>query len=181
MWGSGVRPSQFPFLMGSPSLQPRARGAGLPEGHGRARTANRHPPSVGPGWCPGQRLRWPPRIVGAPPGPRGHAPSPRGGHGCVSGGLCGWGGPHKPCRGGSGYGAPHSEAAFTRAPREESPRGGRMVWCPLRGGCHARPAGGVTHGGRGATPRGATGRPCQCTGAHKIGAGGADGGRTGRP
>jgi len=65
----------------------QGQGAGLPEGYGRARTANRHPSSVGPGCCPGQRRRWLPRIVGGPPGPRGHAPSPCGGHGGVSGGL----------------------------------------------------------------------------------------------
>jgi len=197
VWGSGVRPSQFPFLMGSPSLQPRARGAGLPEGHGRARTANRHPPSVGPGCCPGQRRRWPPRIVGGPPGPSRHATLPCGGHGGVSGGLCGWGGPHKPCQGGAGYRAPLWVGCHARfagrviqggrgpTPREATGRpcqctgggcgrggphkpcrGGAGYGAPFRGGCHARPAGGVIHGGRGATSRKATGRPCQCAGAH---------------
>jgi len=67
-----------------PAVQ--GQGAGLPEGYGRAGMANRHPPSVGPGCCPGQRRRGPPRIVGGRPGPRGHAPAPCGGHGGVSGG-----------------------------------------------------------------------------------------------
>ena len=43
------------------------------------------------------------------------------------------------------------------------------------------PLGESSRGGRGATPREATGRTCEYTGAHKNGAGGADGGRTGRP
>jgi len=64
----------------------QGQGAGLPEGYGRARTANRHPRSVGPWCCLGQRRRGPPRIVGGPPGPREHALAPCGGHGGVSGG-----------------------------------------------------------------------------------------------
>jgi len=123
VWGPGVRPSQFPLLKGSPSRRPRARGAGRPQGHGRARTANRHPPSVGPGCCPVQRRRWPPRVVGGPPGPRGHAPSPRGGHGGSSGGLCGRGGPHKPCRGGRRVWRPPL-GRLTRAPRWRGRPGG---------------------------------------------------------
>jgi len=48
--------------------------------------------------------------------------------------------------GGSGYGASPSGAAVTRDPRKEAPRGERLVWFPLRDGCHARPAEGVTQG-----------------------------------
>ena len=42
---------------------------------------------------------------------------------------------------------------------------------PFWAGCHARPAGGVIQGGRGATPQEETGRPCQCTGG-RCGRGG---------
>jgi len=73
------------------------------------------------------------------------------------GGRVAGAGPHRPCRGGAGYGAPLC-GAVTRAPSEEAYRRGR-----------------------GATPRKTTRRPCQCEGAHKHAAGGADGGRTGRP
>jgi len=59
---------------------------------------------------------------------------------------------------------------------------GRRVWLPpIWGGCHARPARGIIQEERGAKPWEATGRTCECTGAHQNGAGGADGGRTGRP
>jgi len=69
--------------------------------------------------------------------------------GACQGGLCGRGGPHKPCQRGAGYGAP----------------------LPLWGGCHARPAGELIQGGRGATPQEETGRPCQCPGG-RCGRGG---------
>jgi len=105
----------------------QGQGAGLPEGFGLAKTAKRHPPSVGPGCCPGWRRRWPPRTVGegGPPGPRGHAPSPCGGPGGVSGGPV-W--PRWATRGGPGVGG---------GPPSMAPRP-----APVRGGCYARPAGG---------------------------------------
>jgi len=105
----------------------QGQGAGLPEGFGRAGTANRHPPSVVLGCCPGRRWLWPPRIARGPSGPRGHAPSPCRGHGRVSRGPM-W--PRfatqvVPGRGIAGYGAPRppSGAAVTRAPLEELTRG----------------------------------------------------------
>ena len=192
----------------------QGQGEGLPEGNGRTRTANRHPPRVGPGCCPDQRRRWPPRIVRGPPGPRGHAPSPCGGHGGVSGGPVWPGWATKAVPAGRRVWRPPPLGRLSRAPRWRTYPGGarsdaaggdgapvpvyrggdvvgvghtgRAVGAPgmapaLWGGCHARPAGGFIQGGRGATPRKATERPCQFTGAHKNGAGGADGGRTGRP
>ena len=78
--------------------------------------------------------RWPLRIVGGPPGPRGHAPSPCRGHGGVSGGP-----------------------VWARGATQVVPGGGeRRVWrhpAPLRGGCCARPAVGVIQGGRGTERR----------------------------
>jgi len=117
----------------------QGQGAGLPEGFGRARTADRHPPSVGPPCCPGRRRRWPPRIVGGSPGPRGHTPSPCRGHGGVSRGPV-W----------PGWATP------------VVPGGERRVWrprAPLWGGCHARPAGGVIQGGARSDDAGGDGAP----------------------
>ena len=72
----------------------QGQGAGLPEGVGRAKTANRRPPQCGarvlPRLAPVRAA--PDRGGVGPPGPRGHAPSPCEGHGGVSGGggeVCG--------------------------------------------------------------------------------------------
>ena len=92
-------------------------------------------------------------------GGRGATPLEATGRPCqCTGGRCGRGGPHRPCDGGRRVCLPASGAAVTRAPLEESSRGGR-----------------------GTMPREATGRHCQSTGAYKNGAGGADGGRARRP
>jgi len=198
-------------------LAAQGQGVGLPEGLGRARTANRHPPSVGPWCCPGLRQRWPARIVGGVPGTRRHAPALCGGLGGVSGGSVWprwatqvvpwgerrvwsppaplWGGCHARPAGGviqgggrsdaaGGDGAPlpvYRGAVWPERAIQAVPRG-RRVWLPPPLGRLSRaPRWGSHPGGRGATPREATGRTCECTGAHKNGAGGADGGRTGRP
>jgi len=107
---------------------PAAQGqrAGLPEGFGRAKTANRHPPSVGPGCCPGWRWRWPPRIVGGwPAGANGAcAVTVRGTRGRVRGACVAEVGHTRRARSGGG------------SPSMASPP------APLRGGCYTRPAGG---------------------------------------
>jgi len=128
--------------------------------------------------------------------------------GACEGGLCGRGGPHQAGQEWGGglveYGAAPGPlpGRLLRAPRwrrrgaPASVQGGGVTGAgqtgraaeapgvappPRWGGCHARPAGGVIEGGRGATQREATGRPCYCTQAHKDWVGGADGSRTGRP
>jgi len=121
----------------------QGQGVGLPEGFGWARRADRHPPSVGPRCCPGRRRWWPPRIVGGPPEPRGHAPSPCRGHGGVSGGPLwpGWA-------------------------TQVVPGGERPVWrppAPLWGGNQARPAGGVIQGGAWSDDAGGDGAPLPVT------------------
>jgi len=108
------------------------------------------------------------RVWGPPPPPPpgaavSRAPLEATGRPCqCTGGRCGRGGPHKASQEG----------------------GGRRVWRrhpgPLSRLLSRAPRwGGFTQGGRGATPRGATGRPSECTGAQKNGAGGADGGGRG--
>jgi len=60
---------------------------------------------------------------------------------------------------------------------------GRRVWLPPPSGAAVTraPLEELARGWLGVTPREATGRTCECTGARKNGAGGADGGQTGRP
>jgi len=87
VWGPGVRPSQFPLLKRSPSRRPRARGRACPRVSGGPRRLTGIPPVWGPGAAPAGAGDGRPRSWGGgPPGPRGHAPSPCGGHGGVSGG-----------------------------------------------------------------------------------------------
>ena len=135
MWGPGVRPSQFILLKGTPSRRPRARGAGLPEGHGRARTANPHPPQYG-----ARVLSRSARAVAAPD--RGGPAGAKGARTVTAWGTRGrvmgavwlrWATQAVP--GGHRVWRLPSGAAVSRAPLEESPRGAR-----------------------GATPREATGR-----------------------
>jgi len=105
-----------------PAAQDQA--AGLPEGVGRARTANRHPPSVGPACCPGSRQRWPPRIVGVPAGAKGAcAVTVRGTRGRVRGACV-------------------AEVCHTRRARRGGSPGRAPPRAPLQGGCYPRPAGG---------------------------------------
>jgi len=113
-----------PFSEGVAVPAAQSQRAGLPEGFGRARTANRHPPSVGPGCCPGWRRRWPPRIVGGPAGAKGAcAVTVRGTRGRVRG-------------------ARVAEVGHKRRARREGSPGVVPPPAPLRGGSYARPAGG---------------------------------------
>ena len=138
--------------------------------------------SVGPGCCPGHRRQGPPRSAGAsPPGPRGNATSTCGGHGGVSaGGRVAGAGLANPARWGKGgrrvAGAGHANRARWGKVRRRVWRARPLLlWgLPRAPTWTSHPGGGA----RGAAPREAMGRPCQCTGAHKSDAGG---GRTGRP
>jgi len=143
---------------------PAAQGqrAGPPEGFGLSRAANWHPPSVGPGCFPVRCRRWPPRIVGGPPGPRGHAPSPCGGHGGVSGGACVAEVDHTSRARGEAPGmappGPPSGAAVTRASLGESPRGGAERRRGRRRGAPASVQGHIKTGQAGPTGVGRGGR-----------------------
>jgi len=163
-------PSQFPFLKGTPSRRPRARGAGPPECGGRARTASRPAPQCGAQVLPrSSPAMAAPDRGGAPAGARGYAPSPYGGPGSGRQGCCrvSGAGPLTVLGGPTGG----------RVPSMASPPP------PHLGGCRVGPPPPSGESSRGSGPRGgaegARGKgPCPRTGAHKKGVGG---GQTGTP